>query len=165
MNSSRAISRRRLRLVWASIVLVGVAACDKEKTFDPPDRQERVAEADALFQEVRFDTIEWESADARALEGNAVYAAECRKCHGTLGSGGTAYAESRDLKVPSLIEADWRLAASIDSVRHRVFVGHAPWMPTWGVAGISVREIDAVAYYLLESLRPEILDGDGHDGG
>jgi hypothetical protein len=45
----------------------------------------------------------------------------------------------------------------MDSVRHRIFVGHAAGMPTWGVAGISPREIDGAAYYLLERLRPEVL--------
>jgi hypothetical protein len=33
-------------------------------------------------------------------------------------------------------------------------------MPTWGVAGITPREIDAVAFYILERLRPEML-GEG----
>jgi hypothetical protein len=32
-------------------------------------------------------------------------------------------------------------------------------MPTWGVAGITLREMDAVTGYLLEVLRPEVLEG------
>ena len=53
------------------------------------------------------------------------------------------------------------MSASIDSVRHRVFVGHVAGMPQWGVAGIANREIDAVAFYVLERLRPEILNEGG----
>jgi len=73
---------------------------------------------------------------------------------------GNDYAVNRGLDVPSLVEPDWRMVESIDSVRHRVFIGHAAGMPTWGVAGISDREIDGVAYYVLEQLRPDVL-GDG----
>lgn len=142
------------------MIVVGVAliSCG-EKTFDPPDREARVAAAEEEFRAARFDTISWESDDTRALEGNAVYAAECRNCHGTLGEGITDYAENRRLEVPSLVVADWPLAASMDSVRHRVFVGHAAGMPTWGIAGITLREIDAVSFFLLERLRPEVLGG------
>ena len=51
------------------------------------------------------------------------------------------------------------MADQPDSVRRRVFVGHVAGMPTWGVAGITQREIDAVSFYVLESLRPEVLGG------
>jgi mono/diheme cytochrome c family protein len=148
--------RRFLATVAVAVVLT---ACSGEKHFDPPDREARVADAEQRFEQVRFDTIAWASPEERATEGNAVYAAECRTCHGTVGRGSTEYAENRGLEVPSLVEPDWPYAASIDSVRHRVFVGHAAGMPTWGVAGITPREIDAVSYYLLERLRPEVLGG------
>lgn len=138
-----------------SAVLVGCG----EKTFDPPDREARVADAETRFQEVRFDTLTWASDDERALIGNGIYASRCRDCHGTLGRGETAYSENRGLEVPSLVQPDWRMAESMDSVRHRIFVGHASGMPTWGVAGINNREIDAVAFYILERLRPEVLGG------
>jgi mono/diheme cytochrome c family protein len=44
-------------------------------------------------------------------------------------------------------------------VRRRIFTGHPAGMPTWGVAGIPAREIDAVAAYILEQLRPDVLGG------
>lgn len=141
---------------------ISIAACGGEKTFDPPDREARVEAAEEELEDARFDTLTWESDDERALVGNSIYASRCRDCHGPLGRGATAYAESRGIDVPSLVEPGWRVAESIDSVRHRVFVGHAAGMPTWGVAGITHREIDAVSFYLLERLRPEIL---GEDGG
>ncbi len=59
--------------------------------------------------------------------------------------------------MPSLVTPDWPYAGSIDSVRHRVFVGHGE-MPNWGVVRLSPRAIDAAAAYVLEQLRPEVLN-------
>ena len=145
----------------AFCVWLVVVACAGEKTFDAPDREARLLEAEELFAEARFDTISWISEDERALVGNGVYAAECRICHGTVGRGGTAYGRERGLIVPSLVAPEWRMAASIDSVRHRVFVGHAAGMPQWGAAGITHREVDAVSFYVVARLRPEMLDDAG----
>jgi len=136
--------------------VVALLGCGEHR-FEPPDREARVAEADTIFTTVHFDTVAWENDSIRALQGNAVYAARCRQCHGTLGRGGTEYAASRNLKVPSLVAPDWGLGEDIEAVRHRIFVGHASGMPTWGVAGITPREIDAAAYYLVFELRPEVL--------
>lgn len=150
--------------MWTAATITAVlalGACKKEKTFDPPDRDERIADAEARFAETEFDTITWAGETLRAREGNSVYAAKCRNCHGTLGRGSTAYAANRGLEVPSLVEPEWQYAASLDSVRHRVFVGHRAGMPTWGVAGITLREIDAVSAYILDDLRPEVLGGTG----
>lgn len=142
-----------LALVCAVLV---TASCGHE--FEPPDREARVAEAAEQFSPAAFDTIGWESDDARALEGNELYAARCRDCHGTLGEGGTPYAAERGLEVPSLVEPDWRLAAYPDSVRYHIFVGHAAGMPNWGVSSVTLRQIDAVTYYILDQLRPDVLD-------
>lgn len=145
------------RLAFGSAVLcLLVLACEKHE-FEPPSTEERVARAEAQFSQELFDTVLWESPDERTLAGNAVFASKCRKCHGTMGTGGTDYALERDLEVPSLVEEEWELDGDIEGARHRMFVGHAAGMPTWGVAGISLREIDAVAHYVLDILRPEVL--------
>jgi len=141
-----------------TVLLAATASCQKYE-FEPPDRQERVQAAEVTYSPALFDTIAWDTDEARALEGSEVFAAKCRNCHGTLGEGDTEYGRMRKLTVPSLVEADWPYAASIDSVRHRIFVGHEAGMPTWGVAGITPREIDGVALYLLEHLRREMLGG------
>ncbi len=141
------------------LTILALGACKGKKEFEPPDREARVADAAVRFAEIDFDTIVWESEDARALEGNAVYAAKCRNCHGPLGRGDTEYATNRGLEVPSLVDPGGSIPEELDVVRERVFVGHPSGMPTFGVAGISAREIDAVAFYLLERLRPEVLDG------
>jgi len=145
-------------LAGVTLAWVLTAGC-AEHHFEPPDRDAQVGEAETVFSMAAFDSISWESDDQRALDGNVVYSTYCRNCHGPLGEGGTEYALNRDLDVPSLVEPDWRYAASRDSVLHRIFVGHASGMPTWGVAGITLREMDAVTHYLLEVLRPEVLGG------
>jgi mono/diheme cytochrome c family protein len=136
--------------------VLAAAAC-AEHEFDPPDREARIARADSLYEPARFDTVTWASDSLRAIAGNVVYSASCRNCHGQLGEGGTPYAAQRGLEVPSLVAAGWRWADEPDSVRHRIYVGHIEGMPTWGVAGLTDREIDAVTHYLLEVLRPELL--------
>ena len=92
-------------------------------------------------------------------DGNAVYAAECRRCHGTLGSGETEYARERDLDVPSLVEAGWDLA-ELDTLRRVISIGHEIGMPVYGDGDLSPREIDGVVAYLLFDLRPEVLGSD-----
>lgn len=151
---------RRGGLAVVIAVAMGLSACEKHE-FEPPDREERVREADRAYSAALFDTVTWVDDEVRALEGNVVFSTYCRNCHGTLGRGETDYAAERGLEVPSLVTADWRWAGAPDSIRHRVFVGHAQGMPTWGVAGLSPREIDAVTHYLLAVLRPDVLGAGG----
>lgn len=154
--------RISLPFAWRPAVVAGLlnviaGACGDGHDFEPPKRGDQVRAADALYSQELFDSVVWESDDERARVGNEVYARGCRNCHGTVGEGGTAYGAERGLRPPSLVEPEWRYAASLDSVRHRIFVGHELGMPTWGVAGISAREIDATAFYVLERLRPDVL--------
>lgn len=145
-------------LAWGLLTGVLVAGCG-DREFEPPDREARVEAAAADFTMAVFDTVTWADPDERAFRGNVVYATHCRSCHGSVGEAGTDYARERGLEVPSLVRKDWRLAGARDSVLHRIFVGHAAGMPTWGVAGLTPREMDAVTHYLLEVLRPEVLEG------
>lgn len=151
-----------VRSARAATLALLAMACGGEHEFDPPDRSMQVARADSILQAVSFDTIAWESESARLFAGNELYAAECRQCHGYLGRGETDYARERDLDVPSLVEAGWAYAEAPDSVRHRIFVGHMEGMPSWGVGRLSPRDIDAVTYYILEQLRPEVLGDAGN---
>jgi mono/diheme cytochrome c family protein len=135
---------------------MGVLACEGHE-FHPPDRAAQVATADSAYAALNFDSVTWASDSARIQGGNEVYAANCRTCHGTLGRGQTDYAAQRDLEPPSLVRADWPAGDSLAHVRRRVYTGHAAGMPTFGVARLSPREIDAVAHYIVEGLRPEVL--------
>lgn len=135
---------------------LAAAACQKHE-FPPPDREQRTAQADTMFSEITFDTIAWVSDSARSIDGNNVYSATCRRCHGPLGKGGTEYARNRDLDVPSLVEPDADFDGDVAAVRHHIFVGHSAGMPTFGVSTLSLREIDAVAWYVINVLRPDAL--------
>jgi mono/diheme cytochrome c family protein len=143
----------RSRRAVALFLVLGVAAACEKPEFAPPDPAERAAEAEAAYREAAFDTVTWASAEERLLTGNQIFGAHCRRCHGAFGEGDTPYARERQLEVPSLVEPDWEYAGDLDAVRRRTFTGHPPGMPVWGIAGISAREIDAVAFYILEQLR------------
>lgn len=146
---------RTAATVAALAALLATGACEKHE-FERPSREAQVAQADSLLTPETFDTIAWPSDSARAYDGNNAYAANCRTCHGYLGEGDTDYARERNLEPPSLVRPDWPYE-DIPAVRHRIFVGHPAGMPTWGVAGITPREIDAIAYYIVHVLRPEAL--------
>jgi len=134
--------------------VVLLLACGHD--FEPPDRGERIRAAEAQYSAELFDSVTWTSREARVQEGNAVYAEDCRRCHGHLGRGATDYAAERRLDVPSLVEADWQLA-DLGALRREIYVGHETGMPTFGQGGLSLRQIDAVSAYILDVLRPEVL--------
>lgn len=150
------MTRNKSVLLATWFCALGLLACG-EPEFERPDRAAQVQAAEDEYSSALFDSIAWSDDATRARAGNEVFASRCRNCHGPLGMGATAYAAERGLTVPSLVEREWPFATSIDSVRHRIFVGHELGMPTWGTAGISPREIDGAAFYLLERLRPEML--------
>lgn len=147
-------------MMWRAAVLgfgaiATVAACESHE-FHPPDRAERVAEADSLYSSEAFDTISWSSESARIQAGNLVYADECRRCHGTLGRGDGDHARAQDLDVPSLVDPEWEYGDDLEPVRRRIFTGHPEGMPTWGIAGLTPRQIDAAAFYIVRQLREEV---------
>jgi hypothetical protein len=135
--------RRPLYVAIGVLSVAGLGGCAPHE-FEPPDREQQVVRADAEFSLALFDTITWTGDRQRELEGNVVYSSYCRT---------------------SVVEPDWRFAEARDSILHQIFVGHAAGMPTWGVAGISIREMDAVTFYLQEILRPEILGEDAAGSG
>ena len=145
---------RLTKFTCAFAAALAVAACGHH--FEPPDKGQQVREAQALYSPALFDSITWASDSVRSFDGNEIYAEKCRRCHGPLGKGGTEYEEKLGLHVPSLVRPVWPLA-QVDSLRHRIFVGHTGGMPIYGVAGLSPREIDAVADYILNTLRPDVL--------
>jgi mono/diheme cytochrome c family protein len=138
-----------------ALPLLVVAGCEKTE-YERPSREGQVSQADSLLTAETFDTIAWASDAERVQAGNNVFAAKCRSCHGYLGDGDTDYAREHDLDVPSIVRADWPYQ-NVASVRRMIFIGHHDGMPTWGVAGITPREIDAVAFYITDVLRPEVL--------
>ncbi|HUG40767.1 MAG TPA: c-type cytochrome [Longimicrobiales bacterium] len=142
----------------AAAVLLG--GCE-EHEFHPPDRAERVAAAESVYSAAAFDSVTWASIAERRDAGNLVYADECRRCHGPYGRGDTEYARGRELRVPSLVRPDWPEGDDVDAVRRRVFVGHPAGMTSWGIGHLTLRQIDAAAFYIAAQLRPEVLGDSG----
>lgn len=149
--------RGRIPLLLLAVAAAG--ACGHHD-FEPPDRGERVREAAASYSPALFDTVTWGPGEDRAFQGNEVYIDKCRNCHGPMGRGQTPYAQERRLEVPSLVEPAWPMA-SVDSVRRAVYVGHEEGMPIYGAGGITLRQIDAVAVYVVDVLRPDVLGPGG----
>jgi mono/diheme cytochrome c family protein len=144
-----------------AVALVGPAlttACSDHE-FHPPSEEERQALADSVYSPTLFDSLAWSGDSTRIAAGNLVYADECRRCHGVLGQGETEYAATHELDVPSLVAPEWDYDDDLEAVRRRIFIGHASGMPNWGVGHLSPRQIDAAAFYILEQLRPEVLQG------
>lgn len=148
---------RASRAILATLAIAFTVACGHD--FEPPDRVQRVLEAERGYSAALFDSISWASREARVMEGNTVYAEDCRRCHGQLGEGRTDYAQERNLTVPSLVEPDWSLA-EMDVLRREIYVGHESGMPVFGEGGLSLWQVDAVAAYILDVLRPEVLRED-----
>ena len=140
-----------------------VVACEKPQ-FDPPSAEDRLREATEAFGEISFDSIQWDDREVMLVRGASLYGTDCRDCHGTLGRGGTPYGEEHGIEVPSIVEPEWEYEDNLDAVRRRIFTGHTSGMPTHGIAGLTPREIDAVARYVLEQLRPEVLGRLGPGG-
>lgn len=146
--------RAAWRFVPLAAGLGALGACEQHE-FEPPERAAQVEQADSLFSPALFDTVTWSSDSLRLAVGNDMFSARCRRCHGYLGEGGPAEVRGRQIQVPSLVEPEWAYANDMEAIRHRIFTGHPDGMPTWGVAGLTVREVDAVAYYIEALLRPD----------
>ena len=147
------MTRRALPGLALALLLV-VTACGHE--FEPPDRGERIRQAELAYSSSLFDSVTWAEEEDRDELGNEIYAEKCRKCHGPMGRGETDYARERGLTIPSLVEPQWAYA-SLDSLHKTIYVGHEEGMPGYGDGGITAREIDAVSSYVLNVLRPEVI--------
>jgi len=163
--------RRSMRIgssVAAVLCLVILIACggegDGHSEMERGVDRSQATQADSLFASEMFDTITWPSDSVRLLRGNEVYAAECRRCHGYLGRGGTEYADARDLVVPSLVRPDWEYARDLRGALRQIFTGHGEGMPSWGIGRLTPRQIQAATYYVLYQLRPEVLGDSARTG-
>ncbi|MGD2216302.1 MAG: c-type cytochrome [Gemmatimonadales bacterium] len=118
-------------------------------------RADSLRMAEAAYDAAVFDTVSWESSDARIQRGATVWRASCEKCHGAEGRGDGEYARQLRLDVPSFMGPDWKYAYEVDSLRHRIFVGLEGRMPNWGLHGLGYRNIDAAAGYINTLVAPQ----------
>ncbi len=142
-------------------LIVGAVACGEQET--EAEREARMAAAradsmemaDSLYDPSAYDTLTWESPEARLERGGVVWRASCSRCHGSEGEGGGPMAEQMGIEVPSFMTPDWEYAGDIEAIRHRIFVGHEGMMPNWGLHGLKYRDVDAVAAFIDDEIGTE----------
>lgn len=146
------------------LVVIALASCRSGEERAAAEQVERQAQlrtaradsvqmAEAAYDPTVFDTITWESSDARFERGRVVWMFSCRKCHGQEGLGDGETAIEHELAMPEILAVDWKYAGNIPDIRHRVYVGHETEMPSWGLYGLKYRDVDAVADYIERGLR------------
>ena len=121
-----------------------------------PTGADSVAAALAAFDPAAFDTISWDTHEAALERGGVVFRFSCRKCHGEGGAGDGGFVASGDtLRPPSFLAEEWQFAEDREALRQHIYTGTADGMPHWGLEGLKYRDIDAVSYYILETLRTQ----------
>lgn len=152
--------RGTIALALSSLVLISAAGCGGESEEEVAARMQAaradsVRMAEATYDAMVFDTVNWESSEARIQRGAIVWRSSCEKCHGAEGRGDGELATQLGLEVPSFLEPDWMYAYQVDSLRHRIFVGLEGNMPNWGLHGLGYRNIDAAAGYINSLVAPQ----------
>jgi mono/diheme cytochrome c family protein len=111
------------------------------------------------FDATVFDLITWTSEEDLLERGQVVYETNCQRCHGLTGAGEGGYMYGGEsLQPPSWLPMDWELATRPIALRGYIYGGSVGGMPYWGLAGVSYRDIDAVAEYIVKVLRPTFGD-------
>ncbi len=111
--------------------------------------------ATTAFDPAAFDTITWKNQQEAIERGGLVYRISCSKCHGDGGRGnGNFVLQGDTLRPPSFLGKDWRFAADPMGLRKQIFTGNVAGMPYWGLVGLKYRDLDAVARYITDFLRP-----------
>jgi mono/diheme cytochrome c family protein len=149
---------RRAISTLVAVCTIGAVACGPAPQADEqaqgPTRADSVGMAMQAFDASVFDTIAWESDQARAERGGLVYRISCAKCHGEHGEGDGGFVMAGDtLRPPSFLRPDWPLAESDIGLRRYIFSGNVAGMPYWGLVGLKYRDIDAVAHFIEDPLR------------
>jgi len=156
------MNRKRAGLML--VLLLAFAACGEAEEEVPQvpreealraARADSVAQASEMFEAAVFDTLTWESDNARWERGGVVWAFTCQRCHGSHGGGKGPDAVSFDIGVPDMTGVDWRYAGDIAAIREKVFVGHESEMPSMGLIGLSYKDVDASAHYIDDLLRAD----------
>jgi mono/diheme cytochrome c family protein len=148
------MTRKRGMLTMVGILLATACGPGEEETGVGQDEALRVARADSvataegIYDSAVFDTIQWETPEAKLERGALVWRVSCVKCHGMEGGGDGSLATEHAFAVPDMGTGDWAWAGDLAAIRHRVFVGHESQMPAWGLYGLSYRDVDAVATHI-----------------
>lgn len=134
----------------ASVTVEGVVSEQDSVATLRQARTDSVAMAERIYDAAAFDSIAWRNDGERFERGEEVWNFSCSDCHGMEGRGDGPIATRYGYDVPDFQAGEWQYAGDIAAIRHRMFVGHESEMPTWGLYGLSYRDIDAVAYHVNE---------------
>lgn len=138
-------------------VLVACGETDGLRIGASPILDEPVtaATAESRYRSTDFDTVMWESSEERLARGAEIWSYACAECHGPGGSGdGGRVVNGDTIQPPSFLQPSWRFAGNRQALRHQIYVGTDRGMPHWGLRRMRVRDIDAVASYILEEMVP-----------
>lgn len=142
------------------IALAWLGACGGERPAEEPvvqgpTRADSVQMAAENFDPAGLDTIQWKTPQEAIERGGLVFRISCAKCHGDGGRGNGNFVFQGDtLRPPSFLASDWRFANDPVGLRETIFTGNVLGMPYWGLVGLKYRDLDAVARYITEFLRP-----------
>lgn len=151
-----------MRLTGITLVaLAWLGACGGEAppppAEEPPPTLTRADSAEmalAAFDSTVYDTIQWASDDAALERGGLVYRVSCQSCHGEGGLGDRGFIFQGDtLRPPSFVASSWQYSRDPVGLRRRIYAGSVLGMPYWGLVGMTNKDVDAVARYILGVLR------------
>ena len=132
----------------------------QEEVPEGPSRADSVGLAEAAFDATVFDTIAWDGDQTAIDRGGLVYRISCSKCHGDGGRGNGNFVFQGDtLRPPSFLTTDWQYAEDGIGLREKIFSGNVAGMPYWGLVGLRYKDVDAVAEYIVDFLRPNYGEG------
>jgi mono/diheme cytochrome c family protein len=146
---------RRAIFMVLSLALLGTWACGSDNQSQAVAGAAKLGFAQAPFDATVFDTLTWSSHDQLLAYGESVFNANCKKCHGPTGAGEGGYIYGgQSVEPPSFLVLNWRFANDPIGLRRYIYSGSVGGMPYWGLTGADYRDIDAVADYIVEVLRP-----------
>lgn len=153
-SPNREVTMRYFAMFLAALFLTVGCGGGEPQAEDVPAGPDSTALAQAAYDPTMFDTVSWETQAEAVERGQVVYRFSCLKCHGERGAGDAEFMREGDtLRPPSFQEADWPYAEDREGIHEQIFVGTAESMPHWGLVGLTPRDVDAVAIYIMEELR------------
>jgi mono/diheme cytochrome c family protein len=122
----------------------------------PPAPPDSVALALDRYDPAALDAISWPTDTARVNRGSVVWRFSCGPCHGPTGLGDGRLTQPGRLSGepirPISFATTWRFGSDRDALVKYIWAGNNKRMPHWGLEGLRLRDMDAVAHYIIKEL-------------